>query len=309
MAHQNLWLTTNAVAELTPPAVWSGPLAAQGLSPGHGHLSAHAVIAGPRSRVRHRLQGHELVTCHRLTLREACAPWGTAHRDVCGLDNRPAEIFRAVFGVALALNLAMTAPLTLHAAAVGGQGPRAREARHGPRFQPDGPREHIPHPRHRCEPVPLGRGAHVAHHPPREALDGRVAATEETQVTRDGQDGVDRSELTGQVVLAERSNLVRPPSMARVAGKQRWAREPLRHVLPHQLGTCPEQITHGALVLGIENAFRSDVEAQPMGQPARIDLSVANLEPLLLVDGRRMGEVHAIAGLATAIDEPVPGVR
>jgi hypothetical protein len=120
---------------------------------------------------------------------------------------------------------------------------------------------------------------------------------------------VDLSELTCQVVLAERSNLVRTPSMARVAGKQRWAREPLRHVLPHQLGTFPSQITHGALVLGIDTAFRSDVSAQQMGQPARIDLIVATLEPLLLFDGRRMGEVHAIAGLAKAIDEPVPGVR
>jgi hypothetical protein len=128
-------------------------------------------------------------------------------------------------------------------------------------------------------------------------------------VTRDGQGDVDLSELTCQVVLAERSNLVRTPSMARVAGKQRWAREPLRHVLPHQLGTCPEQITHGALVLGIDTAFRSAVEAPQMGQPARIDLMVANLEPLLLFDGRRMGEVHAIAGLAKAIDEPVPVVR
>jgi hypothetical protein len=128
-------------------------------------------------------------------------------------------------------------------------------------------------------------------------------------VTRDGQGDVDLSELTCQVVLAERSNLVRTPSLARVAGKQRWDRAHLRHVLPHQLGTCPEQITHGALVLGIDTAFRSAVEAPQMGQPARIDLMVANLEPLLLFDGRRMGEVHAIAGLAKAIDEPVPGVR
>src|SRR5688572_9182738 len=33
VAHQNIWLTTNAVYELTPPAVWSGPLEAKGFSP------------------------------------------------------------------------------------------------------------------------------------------------------------------------------------------------------------------------------------------------------------------------------------
>jgi hypothetical protein len=82
--------------------------------------------------VRHRLQGHEWVTCHRLTLIDACDPWGKAHREVCGLDNRPAEIFRAVLGVALAVNLAMTAPLTLHAAAVGGQGPALGKRAIGP---------------------------------------------------------------------------------------------------------------------------------------------------------------------------------
>jgi hypothetical protein len=145
-----------------PPAVWSGPLAAKGFRACKGHLIAHAVIAGPRSLVRHRLQGHECVTFHLRTLIEAFDPWGKAHRDVCGLDNRPAAIFIAVFGVALACNLAMTEPLTLHAAAVGGQGPRAREARHGPRFQQDCQRENIPNPRHRFEPVPLGLGAHVA---------------------------------------------------------------------------------------------------------------------------------------------------
>jgi hypothetical protein len=46
-----------------------------------------------------------------------------------------------------------------------------------------------------------------------------------------------------------------------------------------------------------------------MGQPARIDLIVAQLEALILFDGRRMGEVHAIAGLTEAIDEPIPIVR
>ena len=257
MAHQHSWLTTHAVDELTPPAVWSGPLAANGLRPFPGHLIANAVIAGPRSRVRHRLQGHACGTFHRLTLSEACAPWGKAHREVCGLDKRPAEIFLAVFGGALACNFARTEPRTLHAAAVGGQGPRAREARHGPRFQQDCHREKIPHPGHRGEPVPLGLGAHVAPHPPLSALAWRFSATEETQVTRDGHGDVDISALTCQVVRAERANLVRTPSMARVAGKQRWDRAHLRHALPHQLGTFPSQITHGALVLGIDQAFRS----------------------------------------------------
>ena len=99
------------------------------MSPFTGQLSAKAVRAGPRSRMRHRLQGHACVTLHRLTLVEAFAPWGKAHRDVCGRDKRPAERLMAACGVSLAVTLAMTAPLPLHAAALGGTGPRAPKAR------------------------------------------------------------------------------------------------------------------------------------------------------------------------------------
>jgi hypothetical protein len=48
VAHQNIRLTTNAVDELTPPAVWRGPLEAKGFGPFKGHLIAYDVIAGPR---------------------------------------------------------------------------------------------------------------------------------------------------------------------------------------------------------------------------------------------------------------------
>jgi len=47
VANQNVRLTTNAVYELTPPAVWSGPLEAKGFGPFKGHLIAYDVIAGP----------------------------------------------------------------------------------------------------------------------------------------------------------------------------------------------------------------------------------------------------------------------
>jgi hypothetical protein len=48
VANQNIRLTTNAVYELTPPTVWSGPLEAKSLGPFKGHLIAYDVIAGPR---------------------------------------------------------------------------------------------------------------------------------------------------------------------------------------------------------------------------------------------------------------------
>jgi hypothetical protein len=47
VATQNIWLTTNAVYELTPAAVWSGPLEAKGFGPFKGHLIAYDVVASP----------------------------------------------------------------------------------------------------------------------------------------------------------------------------------------------------------------------------------------------------------------------
>jgi hypothetical protein len=128
-------------------------------------------------------------------------------------------------------------------------------------------------------------------------------------MTGDGQGHVGISEWPLKVVLAERSHPVRTQSMARMTGTRRGHRAHLRHVLPHQLGTCASPITHGALTRGRDRAFRSPGQAQPMGQPARIDLSMAQRESRRRLDGRRMGEVHAIARLAKAIDEPIPGVR
>ena len=128
VAHQNIWLTTNAVDELTPPAVWSGPLEAKGFGPFKGHLITYGIVAGPHSRMRHGLQGHECVTFHQLALIEACDPWVKVHRNVRGLDESPTEILVAVFGVPLAFDFAMTEPLTLHAATIGGKVPHARNA-------------------------------------------------------------------------------------------------------------------------------------------------------------------------------------
>jgi hypothetical protein len=66
---------------------------------------------------------------------------------------------------------------------------------------------------------------------------------------------------------------------------------------------------HGALVLGRDLAFRYAVQAQPRGQPARLDRLVAKLASRRRFAGRRMGEVPALAGLAETIDEPSPVVR
>jgi hypothetical protein len=75
-------------------------------------------------------------------------------------------------------------------------------------------------------------------------------------MTSDGQGHMRISELTLKVVLAELPNPVCTQSVAQVAGKRRLDREHLRHVLPHQLRACASQITHGALILGIDIAFR-----------------------------------------------------
>jgi hypothetical protein len=75
-------------------------------------------------------------------------------------------------------------------------------------------------------------------------------------MTGDGQGHMGINELPLKVRLAELPNPVRTQSVARVTGKRRLNREHLRHFLPHQLGAFASQITHGALVLGIDIAFR-----------------------------------------------------
>ena len=47
-ANQNSRLLTNAVYELTPPAVWRHPLEAKGFRPFKGYLITHDVIASSR---------------------------------------------------------------------------------------------------------------------------------------------------------------------------------------------------------------------------------------------------------------------
>jgi hypothetical protein len=219
VANQNVRLTTNAVYELTPPAVWRGPLEAKGFGPFKGHLIADDVIAGPRSRMRHGLQRHDLVAFHLLALIEAFDPGVNANRKVCGLDKSPTEIPVAVFGVPLAFDFAITAPLTLHTATIGGKVPHARKARHRPRFHQDRQRENIPNPGHGFEPGHLGLRPHVAYHRPLQALDLRFQATQNTQITSDGQGHVGLRELPLDVALAELPNPVRAPRVARVAGK------------------------------------------------------------------------------------------
>jgi hypothetical protein len=128
-------------------------------------------------------------------------------------------------------------------------------------------------------------------------------------MTGDGQGHMGISEVTLQGVLAELPPPVSPRSVARMAGHRRWDREPLWHFLPYQWGALASPLTHSTLVLGRARACREKAPAPQMGQPARIDLSMAKLESLVLVDCRRMGEVHARARLAEAIDEPRPVVR
>jgi hypothetical protein len=206
--------------------------------------------------MRHGRQGHEPLAPPRLTLRDAFHAWVKAHRHVRGLDEGPTKILMAVFGVPVALDLAMAAPLTLHAATRGGQVAHAREARYRPRLQQDRQREHVPHPRHRFAPGPLGRGPHVASHGPLQGLDWGCQAAQDAQVTGDGPGHTGSSALTLKVVLAELPHPVRTRSMARVAGTLRVDREHLRHVLAYQLAAFASPITHRALVFGIARAFR-----------------------------------------------------
>jgi hypothetical protein len=116
--------------------------------------------------MRHGLQGHEPVAPPLLVLIEAFNAWVKATRKMRGFNERPTEIMIAVFGVPLAVNFAITEPLTLHAATIGGQVSHARKARYCPCLQQDRQRENIPDPGHRFESVQLGLGALVAQHHP-----------------------------------------------------------------------------------------------------------------------------------------------
>ena len=75
----------------------SRSLKAKGFGPFTGHLIGYKVIAVPRSRMRHGLQGHTHVASHLLALIKAFNPWVKAHRQVRGLDNSPTELLMAVF--------------------------------------------------------------------------------------------------------------------------------------------------------------------------------------------------------------------
>jgi hypothetical protein len=153
--------------------MWRDPLEAKGFGPFTGHLIAYAVIAGPRSRMRHGFQGYELMAFRLFALIEACDPGVKANRKVRGFNKSPTEIRVAVFGVPLAFDFPMTEPLTLHAATIRGKVPHARKARHRPRCQQDRHGENIPNPGHRFEPVHRRLGPHVASHRPLQALDWR----------------------------------------------------------------------------------------------------------------------------------------
>jgi hypothetical protein len=206
--------------------------------------------------MRHGFQGYELMAFRLFALIEAFDPGVKANRKVRGFNKSPTEILVAVFGVPLAFDFPMTEPLTLHAATIRGNVPHARKARHRPRFQQDCHGENIPNPGHRFEPGHRRLGPHVASHRALPALAWRFYATQNPQITGDGQGHVGISELPLNVVLAELSNPVRTQSMARVTGKLRLNREHLRHFLPHQWSAFASQITHGALTLGIDIAFR-----------------------------------------------------
>jgi hypothetical protein len=158
--------------------------------------------------MRHGLQGYEPVASHLLALIEAFNSWVKANRKMRSLDKRPTEILIAVFGIPLAFDFAITEPLTLHTATIGGKVSHARKAHYRPRLQQDRQRENVTNPGHRFEPVHLGLGPHVAQHHPLQALDLRFQATQNTQMTGDGQGHMGISELMLKVVLAELSNPV-----------------------------------------------------------------------------------------------------
>jgi hypothetical protein len=103
---------------------------------------------------------------------------------------------------------------------------------------------------------------------------------------------------TPDVVGADRA-----PAIAR---EQVLHRQDIGGALLHQTRAPTQQVTYRALRLRIDKPLRQQSEPQQLRQPGRVGVIIAVLQPTVLHDRRRIGQVHLVACGHQGIDQPVP---
>ena len=103
-------------------------------------------------------------------------------------------------------------------------------------------------------------------------------------------------------------DLVGAQGATAVAGEQVLDRQQVGGVLLHQTAAPAQQIAHRTVRLGVDVALRQLAAAQSLSQPACVGVVVAVLQPRVLHQRRRVGQVDRVAGLHEGVYQPVPVV-
>ena len=139
-------------------------------------------------------------------------------------------------------------------------------------------------------------------------IDGRVLAAHDQQVALHRQGLVRVRQQPAHRLRRQALDLVGAQGVTAVAGKQVLHRQQVGRMLLHQTPAPPQQVAHRAIFLGVDVALGQQPQAQQLRQPAGVGVVVAVLEPAVLHDGGRVGQVDPVAGLHQGVDQPVPVV-
>jgi len=77
-------------------------------------------------------------------------------------------------------------------------------------------------------------------------------------------------------------------------------------LLSDELQPLPEKISCGSFFFGVDVTCGEDIQSQEIGEPEGAPPVIDLFEALVLLDGRYIGEMNAVACVHKSVDEPVP---